>query len=810
MDMQKEKGSVQGAVYGDIIGAPYMIENTYNRYFDLGETRRAYSHGRVRTFFPEVTEVSHATAAVLGWLVRERESPTPEGLQKALREQFGRHPRGGWTGTTRLFLSDDGTGVSSTPDWSAVARVAPVACFYRDDLARALEASEACVRATCGNAEAVRMGQAVTNCIWSALNGSTTPELFTMLEMQYGLRMTVPDDDLRAELRGEEKVPLEMLGKEVPGAYRYVLPEHPKAPSATLVTEAAMKAVTGSDSWEDAVRRAVSYGGPSNAVAGIAGALAEAVYGEVTPSIIGKLFTHIPIGMEEQLESFHRASRSERAAASVRTEPRGDALTIVGLGPGNTVYVVPEDRDDILKVINDNIPSARIITPDGFSSLLKGFEDSREGTYAYGVRPEVRTLYVQNGKLVSPSMYTGPGMPSLRERKQHLDEFMKFKAWCIEQQRDMNARAGNEGAGQIHYQDAYHMWIGSRRVDFFYGSSPAGSVFLNQKGLLNVELGEMRSIGADSRFENHHEQAWISRGIFSMEDTVSPLTRLQQMREEIAYTLLDEGVGCENHELDSRYASKEDLDGRLSVSNVDRLTQLDPGECRGVGAEPAFIPADSRTKDGESRGKENTIFSIGYGVRTQDAFINTLRMSGIDTVIDVRSIPRSKYVPQFDEDVICEALLDNGISYFSGGEKLGGRFADRSLLDGEGRVDWEKVRDYAPFRKGIEAVTGMADGGHSVAIVCAEGDPLSCHRFGLVSRALAAEGYEMKHIMTNGEVIGQVELEDRLLEKYTSRQMIPGIFNVPYSEQVDEAFRAMNREHGYRPLRRRAGYSRHF
>ena len=269
-------------------------------------------------------------------------------------------------------------------------------------------------------------------------------------------------------------------------------------------------------------------------------------------------------------------------------------------------------------------------------------------------------------------------------------------------------------------------------------------------------------------------------------------------------------MGCENHELDSRYASKEDLDGRLSVSNVDRLTQLDPGECRGVGAEPAFIPADSRTKDGESRGKVNTIFSIGYGVRTQDAFINTLRMSGIDTVIDVRSIPRSKYVPQFDEDVICEALLDNGISYFSGGEKLGGRFADRSLLDGEGRVDWEKVRDYAPFRKGIEAVTGMADGGHSVAIVCAEGDPLSCHRFGLVSRALAAEGYEMKHIMTNGEVIGQVELEDRLLEKYTSRQMIPGIFNVPYSEQVDEAFRAMNREHGYRPLRRRAGYSRHF
>ena len=94
MDTAKDKGAVLGAVYGDIIGAPYMIENTYNRYFELGESRRAYSHGRVRTFFPEVTEVAHATAAVIGWLIRERESPTSEGFQKALKEEFAAHPRG--------------------------------------------------------------------------------------------------------------------------------------------------------------------------------------------------------------------------------------------------------------------------------------------------------------------------------------------------------------------------------------------------------------------------------------------------------------------------------------------------------------------------------------------------------------------------------------------------------------------------------------------------------------------------------------------------------------------------------------------
>ena len=61
-------GSFKGLVYGDLVGSPYMIENTYNRYFELGESRKAYSHGRVRAFFPGVTEVSHGAAAVTRWL----------------------------------------------------------------------------------------------------------------------------------------------------------------------------------------------------------------------------------------------------------------------------------------------------------------------------------------------------------------------------------------------------------------------------------------------------------------------------------------------------------------------------------------------------------------------------------------------------------------------------------------------------------------------------------------------------------------------------------------------------------------------
>ena len=52
---QHPGSTLKGTVYGDLVGAPYMSENTYNRYFDLGESRRAYSRGRVRSFFPEAT-----------------------------------------------------------------------------------------------------------------------------------------------------------------------------------------------------------------------------------------------------------------------------------------------------------------------------------------------------------------------------------------------------------------------------------------------------------------------------------------------------------------------------------------------------------------------------------------------------------------------------------------------------------------------------------------------------------------------------------------------------------------------------------
>ena len=169
---------LKGAIYGDLVGAPYMTENTYNRYFDLGESRRAYSHGRVRSFFPEATEVSHGAAAVASWLVTYRDDPTAENLRRCLRRQYEAHPGAEWTRQTRLFLSSGIGRPSDTPDWSAVTRVIPVAAFLRDDFFRALELAEACVRATCTDEDTVTMARALTHAFHMAQDGRIPALLF--------------------------------------------------------------------------------------------------------------------------------------------------------------------------------------------------------------------------------------------------------------------------------------------------------------------------------------------------------------------------------------------------------------------------------------------------------------------------------------------------------------------------------------------------------------------------------------------------------------------------------------------------------
>ena len=795
-----ETGSFKGVVYGDLVGAPYMIENTYNRYFPLGEGRRAFSRGRVRSFFPEVTEVSHGATAVCNWLAVHRDDPTAEALQRCLRDQFLSHPRGGWTEATRLFLSSGNGLPSQSPDWSVVTRTLPVASYVRDDLFRALELAEACVRATCNDEDTVRMAQAVTHGVFMARRGAISPELFTTLEMQYGLHLTRSDDDLRAELRGEVRRPLEMMGTPVEGAYHYVLPESPAPPSSRIVTEAAVRAVVQSDSWEDAVRRAVSFGGPSNAVAGIAGGLAEALYGEVSPTVVGKLFPYIPTDILRQMESFERASGIKvETKASPYSGLTRDAISICQTG--HSVHaVVPEDRMDVRMLLRKDYPNLAVYTPAENKLLHSAFPFQKDGTYAYSLVQESSTYYIQGGtRLVTPSQYVAPGMPSLQERKRHLKEFLSLREWCMGVQKELNAAAGNPDAGQIHYGDAFHLWIGYRKIDFFYGNSLAGSIRLDERGLLRVDLGEYRDVSADSRFENHREQAWAAQSVFTVEQSGNPLGHREDIRTSIRARLLDEGLGSgTEHDLDSRYLSEDERLDRSPVSNIDHLESLDPGERQGDPPFPNdYAPVKVCIPEAKAQSVK-TVYCMGYGTRTQEGFLNTLAMMDVDTVIDVRSTPKSRLEPQFNADIIYDALEKKGIDYYLAGERMGGKPDDPQLYDEHGRADWEAIRGSEAFRDGIASIERFTQDGHIVAVVGAEGSPLYGHRFGTVARSLSENGMDVRHILPNGEVVPHQEMEARMVEQYDRRGMLRSSLSESYAKQLTEAYRLLNDERGFK------------
>jgi uncharacterized protein (DUF488 family) len=155
------------------------------------------------------------------------------------------------------------------------------------------------------------------------------------------------------------------------------------------------------------------------------------------------------------------------------------------------------------------------------------------------------------------------------------------------------------------------------------------------------------------------------------------------------------------------------------------------------------------------------IYTIGHSKHPIDRFIALLQQHDIDALADVRSTPYSRFNPQFNKEKLQTALAAVGIRYVFLGEELGARTKDPSCYDAEGRVSYTKLAQTAPFRKGIERLlTGMQQ--HRIAIMCAEREPLDCHRTILVSRELERAGVPVTHIRHDGALEPHTQLMTRL------------------------------------------------
>ena len=156
-----------------------------------------------------------------------------------------------------------------------------------------------------------------------------------------------------------------------------------------------------------------------------------------------------------------------------------------------------------------------------------------------------------------------------------------------------------------------------------------------------------------------------------------------------------------------------------------------------------------------------TIFTVGHSNHTPDTFIGLLRLHGINAIADVRSSPYSRFASQFNKDALAELLANNRITYVFLGNYLGARPND-PLCYRNGAIDFARLCQTDYFQEGLERVrNGSAR--FNLALMCAEKDPIQCHRTILVCRHLRTNNAIIKHILEDGELEDNRDSERRLM-----------------------------------------------
>ncbi len=157
-----------------------------------------------------------------------------------------------------------------------------------------------------------------------------------------------------------------------------------------------------------------------------------------------------------------------------------------------------------------------------------------------------------------------------------------------------------------------------------------------------------------------------------------------------------------------------------------------------------------------------TLFTIGYSNRSIEDFIALLKQHKISALCDVRSAPYSSRNPRFNRELLKQSLKSHNIEYVFLGEELGARPKDLSCYV-EGKAIYEKIAAATLFKKGLERIKHGMQKNYVIALMCAEKDPITCHRTILICRNLRAQGIDIQHIIDYETTESQVDLEKRLI-----------------------------------------------
>ena len=195
------------------------------------------------------------------------------------------------------------------------------------------------------------------------------------------------------------------------------------------------------------------------------------------------------------------------------------------------------------------------------------------------------------------------------------------------------------------------------------------------------------------------------------------------------------------------------------------------------------------------------MYTIGHSNHSQEEFLHLLEMYEICSVIDVRSIPASKHSPQYNKDALEGFLRINNIDYHYFGKEFGAHRFD--ALNEMNQVDFELAVNTELFHQGVDRLVSLLES-QTVVLMCSEANPLDCHRFALIARYFHEHGFEVSHILKNGELATHQSLEQQMINDYLHirNPKLPEIDELfgtyTAEEQRRDAYRLKNEKIGYR------------
>lgn len=548
-----------GAIAGDIIGSPYEWNNTNDRFFELCRGTRGWFKGHEVTYHPKFTDDTVMTLAVARWLMSDKDRSASRLI--AIMQSMGReYIDRGFAPMFKRWLQSDDPRPNNSYGNGAAMRVSPVA-MTAQSLPEAIALARMTAEVSHSHPEGIKGAEAMAQAVWMANHGRSKDDIRFAMEHDFGYDLSMSEDDMKALLAGCIKEPVIVNGEDIGQFY---FRETGKIDSSCQHTvPAAVRAFLEGDGFEDTVRRAIAYGGDSDTIASMAGAIADPFYGGVPEKITGMCNVYLDSQLRSLMESFENNLLLKKSASKIKVEHKQDnSFKIIRAGD-KKIYVVPSYRKELVEALKGRLgEDINIIKPSEMPEVLKELSaQDKDGTYLENPRPDVRTIYYQDGEFRTSVTMTGDNLPSQNAREESRREFLEIHDYAKLVKRQLQQACGYHGEGSIHFANAYYPEIFSERVEIWKGDIFAGSVGIDPScGLLRINQGG-----------DFGPMEWFGERTDSVFSSVS----LDSIKESIGRYCLDEGIGiCDANRTSNVETANRDTANSKDFKLIDAIDNI--------------------------------------------------------------------------------------------------------------------------------------------------------------------------------------------------------------------------------------------